>query len=88
MPCDDAMPKQCIVLDRECRTAPYYLRVEEGDRVRHVELADANGAAMSLPAAVAASEREGYHPTHSMEVGHSPWPIPASVSRRPGSRPR
>jgi hypothetical protein len=88
MPTDGDMPPSCIMFDPGCASAPFYLRLEVEGGVEHVELADANGPSMSLPAAVQACVREGHDPTHWARAGRSPDPIPASVARMPASAPR
>lgn len=84
-------PPQCIVIDHGMKQAPYYLRVHKTEHhVDHIELADANGPAMSLVAAVQICTRDGYHPTHYLEIknsksAHGPWLIPSGIVRRPAS---
>lgn len=85
---DIPMPEQCIVFDRECPKAPFWLRVRIPDGIDIVELHDAEGPVMSLPAAVQACIRLGYDPTHSITSRSTPHPIPSSIVRRPGSAPR
>lgn len=85
---DDTTPDQCIVFDEECRKAPFWLRLRIPNGIDIVELHDANGPVMSLPAAVQACVRLGYDPTHSITARSAPYPIPNSIVRRPGSSPR
>ena len=85
---NDGFPDQCIIFDREYVKAPFYLRVKKEDGAEHVELSDANGQAQTLPAAVQICVRDGYDPTHIMEVGRGLSPIPSSIVRRPASSPR
>lgn len=90
----DDFPSQCIIIDHGMEKAPYYLRVQESEtHIKHVELADANGPARSLPAAVQVCTRDGYAPTHYLEIkGKSltsgPWLIPDSIVRKPASPAR
>ena len=85
---DDGLPPQCIVFDRECTTAPFYLRIATADGCDHVELADAQGPAMTLPTAVCVCVRDGYEPTHYYEKGHGVNLIPGSIVRRPATPAR
>jgi hypothetical protein len=81
----EAYPEQIIVADFECDKAPYYLRIQRDENtVLHVELADINGSAKSLVAAVQCATREGYNPTHHVSgPGAAPSLIPTSVVREP-----
>lgn len=85
---EDIIPPCCIVFDRDFPKRPFWLRVEKPNGINIVELEDANGYAQSLPAAVQAAIRLGYDPTHSIEGKSRPFPIPASVIRKPGSAPK
>lgn len=85
---DGDMPEQCIMFDREHPKAPFYLRIATPNGCDHVELEDANGAAKSLPAAVAICVRDGYDPTHYHESGGRLNAIPEAVVRRPASPAR
>lgn len=85
---EDELPDQCIMFDREHLRAPFYLRVRTPAGCDHVELEDANGPAMSLPAAVCICVRDGYDPTHYYEPGHRVSVIPKAIVRRPASPAR
>lgn len=85
---DDELPPQCIVFDREATWAPFYLRVAVANGCDHVDLVDAQGPAMTLPAAVAVCVREGYDPTHYYEKGQGLNAIPRSIARVPATPPQ
>lgn len=78
---DDELPPQCIVFDPEATWAPFYLRIALENGSDHVELADAQGLAMTLPTAVAVCVRDGYEPTHFYEKGRGVNPIPKAIAR-------
>lgn len=83
MHCDDPLPDQCIVFDREFDKAPFYLRVKIPGGIDQVALSDASGPVRSLPAAISASVREGFAPTHWMSYpgGGLTTIAPATVER-------
>jgi hypothetical protein len=73
------------MFDRELPEAPFCLRIATQDGCEHVELEDAQGPAMSLPAAVCVCTRDGYEPTHYCEPGRGVHRIPDAIVRRPAS---
>ena len=84
----DDFPSEVIFIDHGCPKAPYWLRVSEGQSCQIVELTDADGAVMSLPAAVQAATRAGHNPTHYVEIrkqsgASGPWLIPSGIVRHP-----
>lgn len=73
----DDFPDLVIVLDRDARERPFWLRVKLPNGCDVVDL----GKQSSLPGAVQAAEKLGFSPTHWTEGG-SISPIPASVKRK------
>ena len=73
-------PKQCIIFDREfAQRHPdksFYLRVQVSpNEVQTIELE----GALSLPQARTSAVRQGYAPTHWMEVSdHAPVRLPGA----------
>lgn len=85
---EDELPPQCIMFDREFTSAPFYLRVATENGCDQIELADAQGPAMTLPTAVAVCVRDGYEPTHYYEKGQGLNAIPKAIARRPATPAR
>lgn len=83
MHCDDALPEQCIVFDREFSPAPFYIRVRTEEGIDMKNLEDSNGPVRSLPAAIVISIRNGYRPTHWIaRPGSMPMSIPPQTIQR------
>jgi hypothetical protein len=80
---NDGMPPICIMVDPECESAPYYLRIAKGRDVEQIELGNSRGPVRTLPSAFAAAIAAGWRPTHYRMPRSAPEPIPSGIA---GSR--
>ncbi len=73
-------PDLVLVLDRDDRERPFWLRAKTANGAASVDI----GREATLPGAVRAAERLGFSPTHWMErTDRMISPIPDSVNRKP-----